>query len=193
MAKKPTYEELEQRIKELENEALERKRTEEALRESEEKYRALFERSLELVYLCDFEGNFIDANDTALKSLGYTKEDLTSLNFSSLLDEDQLPFAFETVEEILKSGFQRDVVEYKLRRKDGDFLYVESTGAIIYRDGKPFAILGIARDITDRKLAENALRESEEKYRTILESIEESYFEVDIAGKFTFFNTDFHR
>jgi PAS domain S-box-containing protein len=159
MTGKPTYEELEQRIKELENEAFERKRAEESLRESEERYRALFERSFELVYLCDFEGNFIDANDTALKSFGFTKEDLPSLNFSSFLDEDQLSIAFETVEEILKTGFQKDVVEYKLRRKDGDFLYAESTGAIIYHDGKPFAILGIARDITERKQVEDALQQ----------------------------------
>ena len=65
-----------------------RKEAEEALQESEERYRALFERSLELVYLCDFEGNFIDANDIALKSIGYTKKDIKSLNFSSLLVED---------------------------------------------------------------------------------------------------------
>ena len=141
-----------------------RKRAEDALRESEERYRALFERSLELVYLCDFEGNFIDANDAALESLGYSKDDIKSLNFVSLLDKDQLPLAAETVEEILKTGSQKDVAEYKLRRKDGEHVYVESMGAIIYRDGKPFAIQGIARDITERKRVEDALGESERKF-----------------------------
>ena len=131
-----------------------RKQAEDALRDSEERYKALFERSLELVYLCDFEGNFIDANDAALKSLGYTKKDIKSLNFSSLLTEDQFPLAIETVEDILKTGFQEDVVEYKLRRKDGEHIFIESKGAIIYRDGKPYAIQGIARNITDRKQAE---------------------------------------
>ena len=165
-----------------------RKEAEEALQESEERYRALFERSLELVYLCDFEGNFIDANDIALKSLGYTKKDIKSLNFSSLLVEDQLPPAIETAEEILKTGSQKDVVEFKLRRKDGEHIFVESQGVLIYRDGKPFAIQGIARNITDRKRAEEALRESEEKYRTILETIEDGYYEIDLGGNFTFFN-----
>jgi PAS domain S-box-containing protein len=59
---------------------------------------------------------------------------------------------------------------------------------MIYRDDKPFLIQGIARDITERKLAEEALRASEKKYRVILESIEDGYFEVDLAGNVTFFN-----
>jgi len=135
----------------------ERKRAEEALRESEERYRALFERSLEMVYLCDFEGNFIDANDSALELIGYTKKDIKSLNFSSLLDKDQLPRAFEAAEEILKTGSQRDLTEYELRRKDGEHIFVESKGALIYRDGKPYAIQGIARNVTERKRAQEAL------------------------------------
>ena len=96
MSKKPTYEELENRVKELENESALRTRAEEALLESEERYRALFERSLELVYLCDFEGNFIDANDAAPELLGYSKDNIKSLNFMSLLGKDQLPLAAET-------------------------------------------------------------------------------------------------
>jgi PAS domain S-box-containing protein len=166
----------------------ERSQAKASLRESEERYEALFERSLESVFLNDFEGNFIDANDAARELLGYTKDDIKSLNFGSLLTDDQLPLALETVEEILKTGSQKEAVEYKLRRNDGEHVYVESMGAIIYRDGKPFAIQVIARNITARKQAEKELRESEQKYRTILESIDESYFEVDIAGNFTFFN-----
>ena len=54
----------------------------------------------------------------------------------------------------MKTGSQKDVAEYKLRRKNGEYVYVESMGAIIYRDGKPFAIQGIARDITERKQSE---------------------------------------
>ena len=54
--------------------------------------------------------------------------------------------------------------------------------------GKPVGILGVTRDINKRKQAEKALRESEEKYRTILENIEEGYYELDLAGNLTFFN-----
>ena len=154
-----------QRTAELEKEINERKQAENELKDSEERYRALFDRSFELVYLCDFEGNFIDANNATLELLGYTKDDIKSMNFASFLDEDQLSGALETVEEILKTGSQRELAEYKLSRRNGEYIYVESKGAVIYREGEPYAIQGIARDITQRKRAEEALQESEKKLR----------------------------
>jgi two-component system, cell cycle sensor histidine kinase and response regulator CckA len=166
----------------------ERKRAEEDLKESEERYRALFDRSFDCVYVNDFEGNFIDANDTALNILGYDREEIRSVKFASLLSEDQLPLAFQVLTEIKETGYHKELVEFSLKRKDGRIVYVESKSSVIYRDEEPFAILGIARDITKRKQAEEALRESEEKYRTILESMGEAYFEVDLEGNFTFFN-----
>jgi len=166
----------------------ERKRAEEDLKESEERYRALFDRSFDCVYVNDFEGNFIDANDTALNILGYDREEIRSVKFASLLSEDQLPLAFQVLTEIKETGYHKELVEFSLKRKDGRIVYVESKSSVIYRDEEPFAILGIARDITERKHAEEALRESEEKYRTILESMGEAYFEVDLEGNFTFFN-----
>ncbi|MBI9085552.1 MAG: PAS domain S-box protein [Desulfobacterales bacterium] len=129
----------------------ERKRAEERLMESDERYRGLFDRSREYVYLHDFEGNFIDANDAALEGLGYTKKDIKSIDFISLLDKDQLPRAIESLEDMIKTGSQKSIEEYRLKRKDGEHIDIESKTAIIYADGKPYAIQGIARDITERK------------------------------------------
>jgi PAS domain S-box-containing protein len=159
-----------------------------ALRESEERYRALFDRSVDCVYVHDFEGNFVDANDAALKLLGYRREELSSLNFASLLSQDQMPKAFETAKELNDTGSQKEINEFKLRCKNGEDVYVEVEAAVIYRDGKPSAIQGIARDITERKKAEDALRQSEERYRTVLEDMEKGYYEVDLAGNITFVN-----
>jgi len=72
---------IEEQTEKLKNEIEERKQAEKALRESEEKYKALFDRSLDCVYVHDFEGNFIDANPAALDLLGYTKEEIPSVNF----------------------------------------------------------------------------------------------------------------
>ena len=162
MGKKPTYEELAQRIRDLEQAAIKRDEEE---KEAHERYIALFDRSLFSVFVHDLNGNFLDANEAALALLGYTKEELTSLNLNtaSILDKNHLNLFLEAFEEVVRTGSQNRPIEYKLRRKDGSSVWVETEGAIIYRQGKPFAIQGIARDITDRKLSEEALQESERR------------------------------
>ena len=124
-----------------------------ALRENEERYRALFDRSLDCVYLVDFEGHFLDANQAALDLTGYRREDLATLTFQSVLTQDQLPLAFRTAQEIGATGRQQNPSEYRLRCRDGREVDVETQASLIYRGGKPFAIQGIARDITGRKRA----------------------------------------
>lgn len=130
---------------------------------TEERYKALFDRTLYCVFVHDFEGRFLDANACALKLLGYTKDDIPSLSLSSLLDKDQLHRALKAVEEIKQTGSQSTPTEFKLKRKDGGFVWVETEAALIYREGKPFAIQGIARDITANKQAEETLRETSRK------------------------------
>ena len=179
---------LNKKIKKLEKTKIADKRAEEVLQESEERYRALFDRSLDLVYIFDFEGRFIDANAAALNRLGYTKEEIHSINFTSLLSEDQLPIAFKSLQEIRETGIQKNPTELRLRHKNDSDVYVESQGSIIISNGAPVAIQAIARDITERKQAEEELRRSEEKYRNIIENMQDGYFELDLAGNFTFVN-----
>ncbi len=146
------------------------------LKESEERYKALFDRSLSYIYLHDFNGQFIDANDAALKALGYKRKEILLLNFASLLEKGQLPEAIQSLEEIIRTGHQKKPDEYKLRRKDGSYIWVETEGSLIYKDGKPYAIQGIGRDITEKKTAEETLRKSREQLRNLashLQSIRE--------------------
>ena len=167
------------------DETFERKQAEEALRESEERYRALFDRSLDCVYIHDFEGNFIDANDAALKLFRYTKEEILSLNFGTLLTEEQIPTAAQTLEELKEKGYQRDVTEFRLKDKEGNDIHVETIAAVIYHGTTPYAVQGIARDITERKLAEEGLRESEERYRGFFENSTDFVYTLDLKGNFT--------
>jgi len=163
----------------------EQKKAEEALRESESRYLALFDRSLYGVFVHDFEGRFLDANKAALNMLGYSTEDISALDFSSLLSEDQLPKAFQGIEEIVEFGYQKKPSVYRLRRKNGTFVWVETEATLISKGGKPYAIQGIARDITEHKQAEEALKESEEKYRVIFESFHDVYYRTDRDGLVT--------
>lgn len=165
-----------------------RKRAESLLRESDERYKALFDRSLEYIYVFDFEGRFIDANDATLNRLDYKKEEIPSLNFASLLSEDQLPLAFKTLKEIQETGIQKEPVEFRLRHKNGSDVFIETTGSTIISDGIPVAIQAIARDITERKRAEEALTRLSRKNELILNSAAEGIMGLDLQGKHTFVN-----
>ncbi|KQC06259.1 MAG: hypothetical protein APR62_08120 [Smithella sp. SDB] len=160
----------------------ERKQAEKKLKESEERYRALFDRSLDIIYTIDFNGNFIDANATALKRFGYTREELPSVNVASLMDEDQLPYALKVMQEIKKNGVQKDLLEIKLRHKDGTPIYIETKGSAVISNGKAIAIQSIARDITERKAAEQKLLQSEKYFKEITENSSDIIIITDEKG-----------
>jgi PAS domain S-box-containing protein len=139
-----------------------------ALQASEECYRALLARSFDCVFLNDFTGRFLDANQAALDLLGYQRAEITSLTFASLLTPDQLPLAMQVVEEIRTTGSQRQRQKFNLRCRDGRQVVVETQGTLIFHAGQPVAIQGVARDITELQQAMAVLRESEEKFRAII-------------------------
>ena len=161
----------------------------EELRESEEKYRTLVEQSVQgLVIIQDFRILF--ANIVFAEICGYAVEELL------FLSPEKMATMIHPEDQALVWGHFRDrlagkpvppLYEYRGIRKDGSVIWLEMFASLIEYHGKS-AIQGAIIDITERKRAEEALRESEERYRTILDNIEDGYFEVDIAGNFTFFN-----
>jgi two-component system cell cycle sensor histidine kinase/response regulator CckA len=186
VAKKLTYEELEQRVRELERETAERKRVEEALRESEERHRTLFEDSREAVYITTRDGNFVDVNQSFLDLFGCSREEIRDLRVQDFYVNPDDRHQFQG--EIEEKGSVRDF-EVKLRKRDGAEMYCLITAKVRQAEnGDILGYQGIIRDITKHKRTDEALQESEEKYRSILESMEEGYFEVDLAGNLTFFN-----
>ncbi len=167
----------------------ERKRAEEALRESEEKYRTILENIEDGYFEVDIAGNFTFFNDSLCKLLGYPKDELMGMNNRGYMDDEDASEVYQTFNTVYRTRKPAEVFDWEVIRKDGTKRFVEASVSLI-RDptGEPVGFRGVIRDITARKRAEEALRESEEKYRTILENIEDGYFEVDIAGNFTFFN-----
>lgn len=162
------------------------------LQDIKERYKALYDRSLYFVYVHDFEGKFIDANKATLDLLGYSKEEIPSLSFSSLIDEDQLPTAVKTLGDILKYGHQKKPTIFKLRTKSGDYIWVETEASIIYKEGQPYAIQGIARDITESVQADTALKESQERYRTLAENAMDGIYIIGADG-FEYVNPAFEK
>jgi PAS domain S-box-containing protein len=152
----------------------ERKRAEEALRESEERYRALFEESRDVIYITTREGKFIDINKSGLELFGYTKEEMMSLSVEQIyFDPDDRP-RFQ--QEIERKGFVRDY-EIKFRKKDGTEIDC-LVSAIVQRanDGSILGYQGIIRDITERKQAEEQLRKSQQLLAKTFSSLREAVF-----------------
>jgi PAS domain S-box-containing protein len=162
-----------------------RMRAEEKLKESEERFNSLFEHSQDCVYILDLAGNFIDANTSALNLLGYDRRDIPSLNIVSLLHETDMAKGLQQFDEIVRTGFLKVIGEFTLKGKNGRLVHVENQASIVYRDGKPYSVLGIARDNTERIRAQEALRESERQHRELVDFLPISLFEMDVQGNIT--------
>ena len=138
-------------------------RNRKTLQESEERFKRLFEYAPEAYYLTDIEGSFLDGNKKSEELLGYRRRELIGKNFVEVgvMPEGEVPRALERLMENI-DGKPTGPDEFTLIRKDGGRVIVEVV-TIPIAIGDEHLVLGIARDITDRKLAAAALRESEEK------------------------------
>lgn len=139
----------------------ERKQAEAAMHEYKNRYQALFDRSLDCVFIHDFKGNFIDANEAAIHMLGYDRKYLPKLAIKDILSEDQFPLAAEVLKDLQAFGFHKNLAGFKLKHKSGRIVEVETKSAVIHKDGKPFAIQGIARDVTEKRKMEAQFHQSQ--------------------------------
>ena len=188
MSPKPTYEELERRVKELEKESLMQSQTEKAMLESEEKYRKLFHHSNDGIFLHDFEGNIIDINQKVLDYFGYTKPEMLAIKIHLLHPPEALTKSKWAFENITQYGFVNFEIDFK--KKNGEVFTAEVSSSLFKIGGKQ-VIQGIVRDITKRKLVEEALLESEERYRLLVENANEAIFIIqDGIVKFPNFKTE---
>jgi len=157
----------------------ERKRAEEELRKSEERFKLIFEYAPDAYYLNDLKGNFIDGNKAAEKMTGYKREELIGGSFLklNLLPLDQLPKAAKLLANNAM-GRPTGPDEFILKRKSGDKVPVEiSTHPVKFENRT--VVLGIARDITERMRTEEARRQAEENFRR---SMDESPLGIRIVS-----------
>ncbi|MFA5195565.1 MAG: PAS domain S-box protein, partial [Bacteroidales bacterium] len=147
----------------------ERKRTGRILQESENKYRELVENVTEVIFTVDIKGciNYISP---AMEHLtGYSTNEVTGTNITEHIIPTDLPKVLASINRILVSGV-KESVEYRIKIKNGEIRHVVSSSNVIFKDGQPAGLTGVITDITQRKLAENALKEAELKFRTIFDS-----------------------
>jgi PAS domain S-box-containing protein len=161
------HDELEQRVEErtadlleanerLRQEIEERKRMENALRNSERKYRALINEASDAIVLTDTEGNVLDTNKKALELFGYSKDELLQKHVTELHPKEELEKTFTAFQEAVQSG-AGSRSDTKILRKDGKTVPVDITGSVI-QYGDQEVVQGFFRDITERKRAEEVVR-----------------------------------
>jgi PAS domain S-box-containing protein len=164
------------------------KNSQEALRESEDKYHTLFDESKEPLFITTTDGKFVDFNAAMVQLFGYdNKEELMKIKVGETYFNPEDRGKFQEI--MARQNYVKDM-DLELKGKDGRKIYALLTVTTRKdREEKIIGYKGTIKDITERRLAEEALRQSEEKYRNILQSMEEGYYEVDLAGNFTFVNS----
>ena len=156
---------IERELKEAES-RLKRKQAEEALRESEEKYRNILENIEDGYYEIDIAGNLTFFNDSVCRIVGYTHAELMGMNNRQYTDKENSRILYQAFNEVFRTGKSSKGVDYEIIRKDGTKLYMESSVSLIRNvSGQPIGFRGIMRNITERKLAEEKLLETLESLR----------------------------
>ncbi|MCD6197834.1 MAG: PAS domain S-box protein, partial [Deltaproteobacteria bacterium] len=185
MSGKPSYEELEQRVKELEREAGDRKRTQDALRESEATYRLLFSVEPDAIIIVDARTKrIVDANAAALTLYEYSRDEFLRLRAIEISAEPEKSIAhIQEVASGMPAVASPGPVQRLHKKKDGTIFPVEiSSGVFLIQDRR--MLCAIIRDITERKRAEAAINESEEKYRRLFDESIDAIYITSREGKF---------
>lgn len=167
----------------------ERKETEKALRESEARYRHLMTHAPTGIYEIDFKkGRIITVNDAMAEFTGYSREELLGLNPLSLLTEESQARYLQRLEAGFSGQEVPEMVEFEIIMKNGQTCWAALKTRYRYENGQLTGALVVAHDVTERKRAESALRESERRFRELAELLPETVYEMDLEGRFRFVN-----
>lgn len=165
------------------------KRTDEALRDSQERYRLLVTRANDIIYRTDAAGRFTFVNPVAMRIMKYTEPELLGRRFIELIHPDHQPAA----ERFYGRQFIRQrpstYYEFLALAKDGSEVWIGQNVQVLLEEGLVVGFQAVARDITDRKLAEDARLESEERLRSIVQSTGDAIILMDTLGQVAFWNS----
>lgn len=155
--------------------------SEQKLRKSEQKFRAIFDHLLDTYYRTDAEGRLTMASPSVKDLLGYTQEEVIGMRLADLYEDPNSRQKF--MESLIEQGGKYYGFENSLRRKDGKIIWAVANSQYFFDDaGNIAGVEGIVRDITHRKQMEDALRESEHKIRTMFENMMDTYVRTNRDG-----------
>ena len=186
---------LKDQLKKLAETEIKLQRAEEAWKESEARYRQLFDNSQSGIYRVDFRtGKFIQVNEVFCRYVGYSQEEIATLSPYDILTEESKQLFLARLEKMLRGVAVPAVVEYEIVAKDGRKRFVHLHNRNIYdAEGRIVAADVVGHDITDRKQVEAALRRSEKFFRTITENASDVIFIVDALGTISYASPSMER
>jgi formate hydrogenlyase transcriptional activator len=160
------------------------RKREEALRKSEERWRSVFENSAIGVALTDLNGRFLATNPVYQKMLGYTEEELRELSFLDVTHEDYRESNWALATELLEGKREQFQIEKRYRRKDGRLIWVRNNVSLVPgTETVPKFIMALSEDVTERKEAEEALREAEEFKSRLIACSQDCIKVLDLEGR----------
>jgi sigma-B regulation protein RsbU (phosphoserine phosphatase) len=171
-----------------------RKRADEALRESEARYRLISENAADVIYTLDIPTRKVTFFSPSIQRLlGYTQEEAMALSLADLFTTESYQSELKTFDKRVTAvlagddSFRIYTRDHDLRRKDGSIVTTENTTTILTDDkGKPISTVGVLRDITARRRAESEVREAEKRFRSLVEYTSDWVWEVDANGRYTY-------
>jgi PAS domain S-box-containing protein len=169
----------------------ERKRAEEALRHSRQQFELLVNNARDVIFRLELDRGYTFLSPSVVHLLGYTPEDFYAdpAFYRKITHPDDLPRVEQMLVALTEGKVAPRTLELRQIHKDGHVVHEEYTFTVDHdASGKIVALEGVCRDITERKRTEQALRESEEKYRRLVESVSDGVYATDADGRFTYVN-----
>ena len=157
---------------------MKRKETEEALQEIEQRYRALYDNPLHMLFINDLEGHFLDANEGSLNTVGYDADDVTSLTFQEIVYPDDLSVAYDVLMQVIATG-SMPLTEIRVVTKSGGIAWLSVIMVPLKRDGEIYALMGFAENITERRELMRELRETSEFLNGTIDTITDMVIVLD--------------
>jgi two-component system, cell cycle sensor histidine kinase and response regulator CckA len=155
----------------------------EALRASEERLRHIVERAQDLIYYCDAAGRFTYVNPTAVRVMRYTEQELLGRHFFSLIRKDYQNVAGEFYLRQITQKTPTTYLEFPSVTKDGETIWVGQHVELVFTGGEVAGVHAIARDITRQKDAEDRLRRSEARYRSLIQGAAYGIYRTTMEGQ----------
>lgn len=152
-----------------------------SLQKKQEEVNDFLDNARDLIQSIDPDGHILYANNAWKNTLGYTDEDIPHLTLSNIIHPNSIAHCLEIFDRVI-SGASMSNIEAEFMTKDGKSIFVEGNASCCFKDGKPHKTIGIFRDISEQKRAEKKYRESETKYKELIDLLPQTVFEINKDG-----------